>query len=744
MAAALGLAALFWWPLVLGGGLVGGDTYRYFLPQKIVYSEHLQRHELPTWNERVGNGYPVIGESQTGVFYPPNLLLYSLLSVNAAYDANFLLHYVLTFVFTWMYARTIGLSAWASGLAALVYTYGWFPPRSCLEWAILGGAWFPAALWCCERFLATRRWRFTYALCGVLTLQLLTGHFNLAFLTQLTLIPYVALRLFFANRDLPRATPTQARRTFGLSLAAVACAFALSAAQIAPTWELKRLSQRETPGPEHNLAAGAVPVWYWSQMIRPWYWYGLGTDRQAALDTSKGELGGRTNPVEAHLFFGMVPLTLALAGIVISLWTRDRVGLVWFGLGTAALLYTTGWFVRIGAHLPGFNFFAAPGRFGLITTLAAGVLAAKALDRLRATGSIVLSLAVVASFVAAMFTGLTLTSEGQAVTQLNGTPSPFATGGLVITDTMIAGLLLAGVVAILASLIAGKLARDAAASSSAAWARRTLTACVLIAPTLEFWLVCRVVSDGDMVADPPIRYLNDSPVGHILADAGGTARVLAPVPNVATMLDTSATPVYLTFGPAAYVDPRLTMPTDSLPKQIDWLRRAGVTHVLSFDPLNGSEWPVKLVWRGIDRFLNGAWTRYEPLYLYELAGTRGRIAWERPGPQQTAKITEFHSSRIVAEASSPAGGRLVLTDLAYPGWTATIDGEPAEAQTVDGMFRAVDLRAGLHSVVWSYRPHSLYWGLAASGVTFLFLAAVALARSWHFGRLKDSGSVRSR
>ncbi len=347
-AAAIGLTLLFWWPLATGGGLVGGDTYRYFLPQKVIYAQLLRNHELPLWNNSVGFGYPILGESQTGVFYPSNVVFYSLLSVNAAYNANFLLHYVLAFVFTWMYARAIGLGSWGSGLAALVYTFGWFPPRSGLEWAILTGAWFPAALWCCERFLATRRARFAVGLSIVLCLQLLAGHFNLAFLTVSTVVAYIPLRLFFANRELPAESRTRAKALCGLSLLAVTGAALLAAVQLAPTWELMRLSQRVEQGPDHNLKSGAIPVWYLSQMFRPWYWYALGTDRQAALDAARADLGGRTNPVEAHLFVGLVPLVLALAWIVIAVRKRDRLSLVWAALGAAALVYTTGLLVPIG------------------------------------------------------------------------------------------------------------------------------------------------------------------------------------------------------------------------------------------------------------------------------------------------------------------------------------------------------------------------------------------------------------
>src|SRR5579859_2089323 len=105
--AAIALAAFFWWPLVSGGGFVGGDVYSYYLPQKVVYADCLRHAELPLWNARAGHGYPIVGESQTGAFYPFNALLYRLLSVNSAYNWNHLLHYVLAFVFTWLYARAI-------------------------------------------------------------------------------------------------------------------------------------------------------------------------------------------------------------------------------------------------------------------------------------------------------------------------------------------------------------------------------------------------------------------------------------------------------------------------------------------------------------------------------------------------------------------------------------------------------------------------------------------------------------
>lgn len=733
--AALALAALFWWPLFEGGGFVGGDVYSYYLPQKVVYAESLAAHELPLWNNRAGHGYPIVGESQTGPFYPLNVVLYSIFSINAAYNVNHLLHYVLAFVFTWLYARSLSISRLSAGLCALVYTYGWFPPRSCWEWAIMGGAWMPAAFWCVEKFFATRRARFALGLCGVLALQLLAGHFNLAFLTLIALVPYIGLRLFFANRDLPTVTRRRSAIIAGVSLTAILCAFGLSALQLAPTWELKQLSQREAPGLDHNLAHGSIPVWYWAQAVRPWDWYSLGTNRDDALRQAEPLLGDKTNQVEAHLYFGLIPLALALVELGYLFWTRDRVSLIWIILSLAALFYTAGWFLGLARNVPGFNFFQGPGRYGVITTLGVAILAAKSLDRLRASGSLISGIAVLVSFAGAMFTGLELTSQGFELERSTSTPNPFQIHGLALSEGAMSVVLLLGLIVIILAVVAQFLSHDSRPAPAARFGRWTISGFVLFTTVIDLWLVSRVVHYSEMVPDPPIKHLADSPVGHFVTSYPQPARVFAPGANLPSAL-AAATPVYLTFGPVEYVNPGLAMPTSPLSSQIDWLRRAGVTHVLSFTPLNESQWPVRLVWRGYDPLLNPAWARFrEPLYLYELAGSRGRAAWEKAGALPAPTVRESRPKRIVIETDSPAAGRLILTELMYPGWTVTIDGQPADPIKIEQMFRGVEVPAGRHEVVWSYHPRSLYWGLLVSAITFLLLAAIAHIAYWHPQRL---------
>ncbi len=71
-------------------------------------------------------------------------------------------------------------------------------------------------------------------------------------------------------------------------------------------------------------------------------------------------------------------------------------------------------------------------------------------------------------------------------------------------------------------------------------------------------------------------------------------------------------------------------------------------------------------------------------------------------------------------------GILTLSDQFYPGWYATIDGQPAEIIRSDTVFRSVCLPAGDHTVRFEYRPLSLYVGVGISVVGWLVLAAVTL------------------
>jgi hypothetical protein len=70
-------------------------------------------------------------------------------------------------------------------------------------------------------------------------------------------------------------------------------------------------------------------------------------------------------------------------------------------------------------------------------------------------------------------------------------------------------------------------------------------------------------------------------------------------------------------------------------------------------------------------------------------------------------ITAYEPNRLTYDVNSGKGGVLVFSEIYYPGWTATIDGEPAELGRVDYVLRAMNVKPGRHEVVLSFFPKSV-------------------------------------
>jgi hypothetical protein len=115
-----------------------------------------------------------------------------------------------------------------------------------------------------------------------------------------------------------------------------------------------------------------------------------------------------------------------------------------------------------------------------------------------------------------------------------------------------------------------------------------------------------------------------------------------------------------------------------------------------------------------------------------LAEDPSAVMAEEPDAEAFARITQLSSTTMEVQTASSAAAFLVTSDAEYPGWQATLDDAPVPIFRADYALRAVRVPAGRHTVRFTFRPKSFYYGSAISAFSLLillgFLASARLGR----------------
>ena len=79
----------------------------------------------------------------------------------------------------------------------------------------------------------------------------------------------------------------------------------------------------------------------------------------------------------------------------------------------------------------------------------------------------------------------------------------------------------------------------------------------------------------------------------------------------------------------------------------------------------------------------------------------------RQDSTSVVKLTSYMSDELAYEVNSAKGGVVVFSEVYYPGWTATVDGQPAELGRVNYLLRALNVAPGKHKVELKFHPKSV-------------------------------------
>ena len=104
----------------------------------------------------------------------------------------------------------------------------------------------------------------------------------------------------------------------------------------------------------------------------------------------------------------------------------------------------------------------------------------------------------------------------------------------------------------------------------------------------------------------------------------------------------------------------------------------------------------------------------------------------------TVTIKSYEPNQLTYEVNSGKGGVLVFSEVYYPGWTATIDGEPAELGRVDYILRALNVKPGKHEVVLSFFPKSVDITESIAYTAYAILLLVLIGTAVMYWRKKKA------
>lgn len=94
----------------------------------------------------------------------------------------------------------------------------------------------------------------------------------------------------------------------------------------------------------------------------------------------------------------------------------------------------------------------------------------------------------------------------------------------------------------------------------------------------------------------------------------------------------------------------------------------------------------------------------------------------------TIRLTSYEPNQLVYEVSTPKAGVVVFSEIYYPGWQATIDGEPADIARADYILRAMNVPAGKHTIEMRFDPKSLHVteAIAYGALALLIIGVIVL------------------
>ncbi len=106
------------------------------------------------------------------------------------------------------------------------------------------------------------------------------------------------------------------------------------------------------------------------------------------------------------------------------------------------------------------------------------------------------------------------------------------------------------------------------------------------------------------------------------------------------------------------------------------------------------------------------------------------------------RLTSYDANKLTYDVSTAVGGVVVFSEIFYPGWTATVDGQPVEVGRVNYVLRAISVKPGNHKVELSFFPKTVDTTEAIAYAAYAVLALVVVVLVLLEWRRRKNGGAK--
>lgn len=742
------------------------DTLVQMYPWESLKLEMYKSGQIPLWNPYSFAGLPLAGNYQSACFNPINLALGLVFGLESLPLLSSMLYLWLASIGTYFLAREMNCSRLASTLAGVTFPLSAYH----IQWM-----WSPVMLTSClvPLLLLTSRkallkqslsWTATSAL--VFGLVYLTGHLETAAYASCVLVAWLAFNAYLAGK-------ANLKKSTTISVAVIALGILIAGVQIGTFWEPYMQSSVRRESRSYFQMSSLSDALRFGTLGHLGVYFDQELKKRILSEHLDDVLPEYTSTAMTYLspllclklhggavftnYVGVLALMLAILAVLTRAW-HEKSFWCWLAVSAFGIAY----------FLPVFSLFSVlpvinmmfPYRVNIFFALSLAVLAARGMDllvqvdsgkNLMLSAATVLGLILLAeaavgyihknhvfeSYVQAVIVGLATWLGLSCISFRRG---QFLTKGIILLLSTFDLL------------------------SVDTWLLQSTTPNFINAPSALTQIIkeegeersaYRVCADGTLAPNMNLVYRLQSIQGYEIVVPekleSWMIRLLWPPDPIeeGSRLEVfyytwKCDHVFYDMANVKYVLVAKQMPVEVHEKSRVLREKNPLEKFVNPKDLGLTE-PHWSLWHDSSVWVfknNQVWPRAWTARAYKVVEGRKRmwdLLWkeqfskdvvlleEKPQPydstlasaEDMVRIASYEPNRVEISADMASDGFVVLSDTYFPGWYCTIDGKDSKIYAAYGLFRAVQVPKGKHTVVFKYNPLSFRIGAAISGVALL-------------------------